>query len=108
MKIEYISNHVKNDRIDRFMNIQQFFGIGEEYLTIYQDGKATVLTNTGIILIMSANKKVLITCYVATMKQAIAIYRNKRGNAKMPQWLYYKIIKNNKTVVQMRKDKMVI
>lgn len=108
MKIEYISNHVKNERIDRFMNIQQFFGIGEEYLSVYKDGKTTVLTNTGIILIMSADKKILVTCYVATMNQAMALYRIKRGNKKMPQWLYCKIIKNNKTVDQMRKDKMVI
>lgn len=109
MKINTLTTHVLRDRIDRYMNIKQFFGIGEPYLTVHEDNSVTkILTNTGIILIMNKNKTVLITCYVATKSQAIRIYREVYGEQKMPQWLFNRVMKNQKTVESMKKDNMII
>lgn len=103
-----ITQHIKKDRIDRYMNIKQFFGLGDPYLIIHNADRASILTDTGIILITNKDKSVLITCYVATLKQAMAMYRSVYGKQKMPMWLYNKVKNNNRLVEQMHKDKMII
>lgn len=108
MKIDIVSSHVMFHRADRYMNIKQFFGIGEPYLTIHKDGRTQILTNTGVMLIMNNEKTVLITCYVATKSQAVRIYRDVYGQQKMPQWLFNRVMKNQKLVEEMKKDGMII
>ena len=76
MKIEF-SNHCIEERIGRVYEIASTIGFGEiiQYFPGAHEVKA--ITDTGVLLIMTPNKKKIITLYVVTMAQAKKIFKGE-------------------------------
>lgn len=88
-----VSEHIKHDRLDRYVEIQMNTGIGEPIAQFKYQGKWQIITNTGVILIVDNQMKFLITLYYVNIDKATAIYRHN-GQMKMPQALYETIQRN--------------
>lgn len=96
-----ITYHISEDRLDRACFIMQTIGIGEivkEERCIQEDGRISwqCLTNTGVILVLSEDRKVAITLYIASQAKVSAMYK---GNT--PSWMF-KIVKKNKVYQEMQ------
>ena len=76
MKIEF-SNHCIEERTERVYEIASTIGFGEimQYFPGAHEVKA--ITNTGVLLIMTPNKKKIITLYVVTMAQAKKLFKGE-------------------------------
>ena len=76
MKIEF-SNHCIEERTERVYEIASTIGFGEimQYFPGAHEVKA--ITDTGVLLIMTPNKKKIITLYVVTMAQAKKIFKGE-------------------------------
>ena len=90
------SYHVTNDRLDRINYIIENIGFGEviaEREWVDTAGKACIrqLTNTGLIIVLDANREKVVTMFVATVMQIKSMYFGKIAN-----WLYKLAIKNEK------------
>lgn len=97
------SYHISEDRIDRAMYIMETVGIGEIIKEVRQvDEKGRVswqcLTNTGVILVMSEDKKICVTLYIATQPKVSAMYQGKT-----PSWVFNKVRKNRQYAEQQNK-----
>lgn len=93
--------HISKDRIDRATYIMTTIGIGEivkEQRTIQEDGRIswTCVTDTGVILVLSEDKSVCITLYIAKQAKVSALYEGKT-----PHWLW-KIVQRNKPLAEMQ------
>ena len=93
--------HISEDRLDRACFIMQTVGIGEivkEERCVQEDGRISwqCLTNTGVILVMSEDRKIVITLYIATQAKVSAMYK---GNT--PSWMF-KVVKKNKVYQEMQ------
>lgn len=93
--------HISEDRLDRACYIMQTVGIGEivkEERCVQEDGRISwqCLTNTGVILVLSEDRKVAITLYIATQAKVSAMYK---GNT--PSWMF-KVVKKNKVYQEMQ------
>ena len=100
------SYHISKDRIPRAMYIMDTVGLGEIIKEVRQvDEKGRVswqcLTNTGVILVMSEDKKICVTLYIATQPKVSAMYQGKT-----PSWVINKIRKNRKYAEEQNKVKM--
>lgn len=78
------TNHMKNDRMNRWLFINETIGVGEVIRStapyIHERTKQLChkeLTSTGVIIIKGENALV-ITCYIATIEQAKSFYPNGR------------------------------
>lgn len=96
-----ITYHISEDRLDRACYIMQTIGIGEivkEERCVQEDGRISwqCLTNTGVILVLSEDRKVAITLYIASQAKVSAMYK---GNT--PSWMF-KIVKKNKVYQEMQ------
>ena len=76
MKIEF-SNHCIEKRSERVYEIASTIGLGEiiQYFRGAHEVKA--ITDTGGLLIMTPNKKKIITLYVVTMAQAKKLFKGE-------------------------------
>ena len=93
--------HISEDRLDRACFIMQTVGIGEivkEERCIQEDGRISwqCLTDTGVILVLSEDRKVAITLYIASQAKVSAMYK---GNT--PSWMF-KIVKKNKVYQEIQ------
>ena len=93
--------HISEDRLDRACYIMQTVGIGEivkEERCIQEDGRISwqCLTNTGVILVLSEDRKIVITLYIASQAKVSAMYK---GNT--PSWMF-KVVKKNKVYQEMQ------
>ena len=96
-----ITYHISEDRLDRACFIMQTIGIGEivkEEKVIQETGRISwqCLTNTGVLLVMDEQKKIVITLYIATQAKVSAMYK---GNT--PSWMF-KIVRKNKVYQEMQ------
>ena len=96
-----ITYHISEDRLDRACYIMQTVGIGEivkEERCVQEDGRISwqCLTNTGVILVLSEDRKVAITLYIASQAKVSAMYK---GNT--PSWMF-KVVKKNKVYQEMQ------
>lgn len=96
-----ITYHISEDRLDRACYIMQTVGIGEivkEERCIQEDGRISwqCLTDTGVILVLSEDRKVAITLYIASQAKVSAMYK---GNT--PSWMF-KVVKKNKVYQEMQ------
>lgn len=92
--------HCKTQRAARVQKIIENIGIGQvirerycrsaEQIKSGEAGRYQCLTDTGIILILSEDKKTIVTMYVATYREALKIY----GGTKIPPYLHKKIDRN--------------
>ena len=79
--------HISEERVDRACYIMQTIGIGEvikEVRCVQEDGRVSwqCLTNTGVILVLSEDKKICITLYIASQPKVSAMYQGKT-----PSWV---------------------
>lgn len=93
--------HISEDRLDRACFIMQTVGIGEivkEERCIQEDGRISwqCLTNTGVILVMSEDRKIVITLYIASQAKVSAMYKGST-----PSWMF-KVVKKNKVYQEMQ------
>ena len=98
------SAHITNDRLDRINYIIDNIGFGEviaEREWVDTIGKACVrqLTNTGVIIVLDANREKVVTMFVATVLQIKAMYHGKIAN-----WLYRLAIKNEKIMKNYKEE----
>lgn len=104
-----MSKHLLHDRADRRHNITKYFGMGKPIIYVHEKTACRALTDTGIMLVLSNDKQVLITYYVATRSQAINVWRSAYGENKcLPQWLYNKIMNNQKKIDELKEQGITI
>ena len=101
-----ISYHISEDRLDRACYIMQTIGIGDiikEQRGIDEQGRVywRCFTNTGVMLIMNADKSRVVTLYIAEQKQVSSIYQ---GNT--PSWVFALVRKNMKYAKEQNKARV--
>lgn len=94
-----ISYHASEERIERLTACLTTLGYNDFVLQVEdkQRGNNTTqfLTDTGIIIVRNSDNGNIVTGYMATIAQAIKMYR-VAGFEKMPDGMYNKIVRNNK------------
>ena len=73
-----MAKHLTHDRIDRAVYIASTVGVGKEVIRTYNEKRDSYscLTDTGVMVIRDP-KGVIITMYIASMNQAIAMSNNQ-------------------------------
>ena len=97
--------HISEDRLDRAMFIMTTIGIGniiKEQKCIDEKGRISwqCLTNTGVILVLSEDKQVAVTLYIATQPKVSAMYEGKT-----PSWVIKMVRKNKELAEKQNKIK---
>lgn len=98
--------HVAVQRADRVKHIIEEIGIGqiikEKYtrFNIGQAGRWVCLTDTGITIIKDEPKQKVITMYVTTQRELVAVYG---GTKKVPNFLRKKVDYNQSKFTQAGK-----
>jgi hypothetical protein len=92
-----ISYHFQNDRQERKAKIDKIINnnLGQVVIEEWYRDAWRCLTDTGLIIIVSAKQDFILTYYFATMKKAKAMYHDAFKT--MPQAVANKIIKNANT-----------
>lgn len=94
---EEMSYHVRVQRQDRVKHIIEEIGIGqvikEKYtrFNLDQAGRWVCLTDTGITIVKDEQKQKIITMYVTTQKELVAVFG---GTKKVPAFLKKKVDHN--------------
>lgn len=94
---EQMSYHVSVQRADRVQHIIDEIGIGqiikEKYVryNIGEAGRWVCLTDTGITIIKDEQKAVIITMYVTTQRELVAVFG---GPKRIPAFLKKKVDHN--------------
>ena len=96
-----ITYHISEDRLDRAVFIMETVGLGEiikEQKCVSPQGRVSwqCLTDTGVILVLSEDRKIAITLYIASQPKVSAMYE---GNT--PSWIL-KMVKKNKVYAEMQ------
>ena len=96
------SRHCSIDRANRIDHILREIGLGqlacERYTTNQAGrGKYLCLTDTGIMIVKSADKLKIVTVYVATMKDVVYVYD---GHKNIPQRLKKIVIENTQKYIR--------
>lgn len=93
------SFHVMVDRQTRINIIEKTIGWGDTFVEAPDEkGKncTAILTTTGVIAIM-ASDGMLITAWIASVKQAMAVYARATGTTKLPKKIWNVVNYNNNT-----------
>lgn len=94
-----MSAHAIIDRATRFAAIENSVGWGKPLVEATdkkgQDATAT-LTDTGVLIVRDFDN-MIITAYVATVRQAQAVWNRATNGARMPRQLWNVINYNNNT-----------
>ena len=99
---EQMSYHVRVDRAERVNNIINIIGIGqiikEKYVrfNLDQAGRWVCLTDTGVTIVKTEDKQKIITMYVTTQRELVAVFG---GNKKVPAFLKKKVDHNQSLYV---------
>lgn len=96
-----LTNHAMYDRKNRLAYIHNTIGFGDIIeCQAEQYDKVLQLTDSGVVLVRSlrTNEQPLITAYIATISEAINIFYSATNNAKMPNYLWKKINRNQRFV----------
>ena len=94
---EQMSYHVRVDRAERVKHIIDDIGIGqivkEKYtrFNLDQAGRWVCLTDTGITIVKTEDKQKIITMYVTTQRELVAVFG---GTKKVPAFLKKKVDHN--------------
>lgn len=108
MPTRQISHHMQDDRVERATFIAATIGYGEVIKEKYYTNEIGLLcrqlTDTGVIILRSGDKKIVITVYIADPRQIGQFY-----NDRPPQWILRKAYKNEKLrKMQPNSDKRLI
>lgn len=88
------SYHITQDRPYRTLHILSTVGIGEiikEQRCVDDEGRVSwqCFTDTGVILVLSENRTIVITLYIASQPKVSAMYQGKT-----PSWILRMVKKN--------------
>lgn len=103
---EQMTYHVAVQRAERVKHIVDEIGIGqvikEKYIGygIGQAGRYICLTDTGVTIIKDENKLKIITMYVTTQRELVAVFG---GTKKIPTFLKKKVDHNQSKYTQYGK-----
>ena len=86
-----MSNHLCNDREDRLTRIAMTIGFGEVVKETYHKDGTSLLTDTGVMYIVDKPSRYIITVYVATVKEVVAMF-----DGRPPSYLVSKARKNER------------
>ncbi len=94
--------HVQYQRANRVKHIVEEIGIGqvvrEKYMRAgMEPGKYICITDTGITLVKSEDKTKLVTMYVTTQRELVAVFG---GPKKIPTYLKKKVDRNQSKFVK--------
>lgn len=95
--------HVRVERANRIQHIMKEIGIGqiikEKYVrvNVQSSGKYICITDTGITIIKDESKEKIITMYVTTQRELVAVFG---GVNKIPTFLRKKVDHNQSKYVQ--------
>ena len=95
--MENMTYHCEVHRANRVKHIIEEIGIGqvvkEKYVryNIGEAGRYLCLTDTGITIVKSEDKQTIITMYVTTQRELVAVYG---GTKKVPPFLKKKVDHN--------------
>lgn len=104
--MEKMSYHCEVQRADRVKHIVEEIGIGqivkEKYVryNIGQAGRYVCITDTGITIVKTEQKDTIITMYVTTQNELVAVYG---GTKKIPPYLKKKVDRNQSKYTQAGK-----
>jgi hypothetical protein len=77
-----MTKHMKEDLLDRYVNIAITLGIGEELASFPRENEMGptihTVTSTGIIFVKSVRTSQIITCWVASPSQIYKLYGDKK------------------------------
>lgn len=92
-----ITDHMTEDRMDRYIEIQMNTGLGNPVAeqTTWRDGEKRhmIVTDTGVAIITDRRRQYLITMYYMSMEQAKNFFYTETKKI-MPQVVYDAIKKN--------------
>lgn len=102
MIIQNLTYHAQIERAARFEYIATTIGFGNKEIAnqIFKSPSSpnkaskSVLMDNGVILVYSCENNKLITGYIASVKQAVAIYRKCHSGARCPKNLMNTLYKN--------------
>ena len=83
--------HCQVERANRIQHIINDIGMGQIIKEKFHNNCYMCLTNTGITIIKTADKLKVITIYVTTMRELVAIYE---GTKKIPPYLKKRVDRN--------------
>lgn len=95
--------HVSVERADRVRHIIEEIGLGtiikEKYIrfSIGEAGRYICITDTGITIIKDETKERIITMYVTTKKELLAVYGNAK---KIPPYLHKRVDRNQSKYIR--------
>ena len=93
-----ISYHASEERIERLTACLTTLGYNDFVLQVEDKKRGNnttqFLTDTGIIIVRNSDNGNLVNGYMATVAQAIKMYR-VAGYQKMPDGMYRKVVRNN-------------
>ena len=97
-----ISDHVDQDRRKRFEFIQKTIGFGtpiaEAEDTKNRGDCTRTLTDTGVIVVIDPYG-VIVTAFVANVKQAMDVYKRGTGKNKLPNEVFWMVQYNNNSPI---------
>lgn len=107
-----ISYHASEERIERLTACLTTLGYNDFVLQVEDKKRGNnttqFLTDTGIIIVRNSDNGNLVTGYMATIAQAIKMYR-VAGYEKMPDGMYRKVVRNNekhKELLEIQKQSL--
>lgn len=83
--------HCQVERADRVQHIIKDIGLGQVVKKSYKNNCYVCITDTGITLIKDAYTDTVITMYVTTFRELVAMYKGVR---KIPPYLRKRVDKN--------------
>ena len=92
-----MSNHARDERLDRLTYIALNVGFGEVVLEHRTETKRECITDTGVILVKGLEDDFLITAFIGTIDKVSDIY-HANGYERIPTSVYNKVIKNARHV----------
>jgi len=86
-----MSHHCQYERANRVQHIINEIGLGQIVKEKFTHSCYTCITDTGITIIKSADKLTIVTMYVTTYRELVAVYE---GTKKIPSYLKKKVDRN--------------
>lgn len=100
-----MSSHFINDRKGRINLIEKTIGWGEPIVEV-EDHKGrdatTILTTSGVLVVRDLDN-MIITAWIASERQAMAVYRKATGKREMPKDLFWTVQYNNNSTLWQKK-----
>lgn len=95
-----MTKHARVDRQARLNFILDTVGVGNIVAGMINTNNGhpnfECLTDTGVLLVFSPDRKILITAYIPNTEKAVAVYLKSTQRKSLPDGLYNKIKANQK------------